>query len=131
MECVFCKILDGKIPSHAIWSDDKFFAFLDINPVSPGHTLLIPKKHHDYFFDMDDATYTEIIKAAKKLSKPLQKAMNAKRIGVLIEGFAVPHTHIHLIPINKGGEMDPNRAKKASQDELSGIAKKIKDALSD
>jgi histidine triad (HIT) family protein len=125
-DCIFCKIAQGEIPSSTIWGDEKFLAFLDINPVNPGHTLLIPKKHIDNVFEMEDRDYSDLFLAAKLLSKPLQAAMGAKRVGVMIEGFLVHHAHIHLIPLKHGNGLDPCRAKKATPEELAEVAKKIK-----
>ena len=124
--CIFCKILNNKLPHHKVWEDDNFLAFLDINPINPGHTLVIPKKHIDYIFDLQDKRYTEIFEAIKKIAEPVRKVMNSKRIGVAIEGFAVPHIHIHLVPINKENELDPHRATKAKEEDLVKIAEKIR-----
>jgi len=124
--CIFCKIAKGEIDSAKIYEDEKFFAFLDMRPLNPGHTLLLPKKHIDYIFDVGEPLYSEIFKTAKKLSKPIQNAVQSKRIGLAIEGFGVPHTHVHLIPINNANEIDPRRAKKATTEELQEVAEKIK-----
>jgi len=129
MDCIFCMIKDGKIPSEKVWEDERFIAFLDINPVNPGHTLIIPKKHEDYIFELDDAEYAALFKAAKTVAGPLKKATGAKRIGMLIEGFLVPHAHLHLIPINKGSEMSPGNYKKATPEELRAMGAKIKAAF--
>ncbi|MEW6748903.1 MAG: HIT family protein [Candidatus Micrarchaeota archaeon] len=123
--CIFCKIANGGIPSSKIWEDERHIAFLDINPVNPGHTLIIPKKHVDSVFDMDEKAYSDLFLAAKRLSGPLKEAMAAKRIGVIIEGFLVPHAHIHLVPINSGSELY-ERAKKAAPEELSSVAERIR-----
>lgn len=127
--CIFCKIAKGEIDSAKIYEDENFFAFLDVRPINPGHTLLIPKKHIDYIFEIGEPLYSEFFKTAKKISEPIKKAMQPRRIGVSIEGFGVPHAHIHLVPINRGYELDPNRAKSAAPEELSEIAEKIKKEL--
>ncbi|MGV8150253.1 MAG: HIT family protein [Candidatus Woesearchaeota archaeon] len=124
-ECIFCKIVRGEIPAYKIWEDEKFYAFLDINPITQGHTLLIPKKHHDYIFDYEMNDYSEIFVRARMLAQTMKKATGAKRIGVTIEGFAVPHIHIHLVPINKGNELDPCNAKPATAQELHAMQKKL------
>lgn len=124
-ECIFCKIIAGEIPGVKIWEDEELFAFLDINPMNPGHTLLIPKKHHQYLFEIDEQLYSRIFKAAKKLSEPIRRAMGAKRIGLVVEGFLVPHVHIHLVPLHSGGELSFSRARKASAEELKETAEKI------
>ena len=124
--CIFCKFIKGEIKTAKIYEDEKFFAFLDIRPINPGHTLLIPKEHIDYIFDINEPLYSELFQTAKKLAKPIQNAVGSKRIGVSIEGFGVAHAHIHLVPINKGFELDPNRAKNSSPEELNEMAEKIK-----
>jgi histidine triad (HIT) family protein len=124
--CIFCKFIKGEVNAAKIYEDEKFFAFLDIRPLNPGHTLLIPKEHMDYVFDINEPLYSELFQTAKKLAKPIQNAVGSKRIGVSIEGFGVAHAHVHLIPINHGYEIDPNRAKSASPEELNEIAEKIK-----
>lgn len=125
-DCLFCKIIKGEIPSYKIWEDENFFAFLDINPINPGHTILVPKKHLDYIFDLEEPLYSEIFKTAKKLSEPLKKATGAKRVALAIEGFVISHIHIHLVPVNKVNDLDPNKARKANPEELLKIADKIK-----
>ena len=124
-DCVFCKIISGDIPSTKVWEDDDFLAFLDINPINPGHTLVIPKKHIDYVFDMGEPDYSNIFKAAQRLAGPIKEATGAGRVGVMIEGSLVPHVHIHLVPLHGGGELSFARAKKASPEELHEIAGKI------
>ncbi len=128
--CLFCKIEAGEIPSSKVWENEKFYAFLDINPVKPGHVLLVPKRHEEYLFALDETFYSEIFKTAKYLSEPIRRATGAKKIGMAVEGFLVPHVHIHLIPLAKGGELDPCKAQKASPAELSKVAEKIKAELS-
>jgi len=125
-DCLFCKIIKGEILSYKIWEDENFFAFLDINPINPGHIILVSKSHLNYIFDLEEPLYSEIFKTAKKLSEPLKKATGAKRIALAIEGFVIPHIHIHLVPVNKVNDLDPNRAKKASPGQLSNMADKIK-----
>ena len=122
----FCKIIAGEIPSKKVWEDENYFAFLDINPINPGHTLVIPKKHEDNLFDLDEETYSGLFLAAKKLSEPIQKAVDSQRIGVLVEGFLVHHAHVHLVPLNAGNELDASRSKKATPEELEEVAKKIR-----
>lgn len=102
-DCVFCKIASGDIPCVKIWEDRKFLAFLDINPVSKGMTLVIPKKHKDSnFFKNSSKDISEIVTASKKVSKILEKSLDVDRIGVIIEGLEVNHLHVKLIPIRKG-----------------------------
>ncbi len=127
--CIFCKIARGEIDSVKIYEDEKFFAFLDMRPINPGHTLLVPKKHIDNIFDIEEPLYSELFQTAKKLSQPIKNAVKSLRIGISIEGFGVAHAHVHLVPINKGYELDPNRARPAKPEELNEIAEKIKNNL--
>jgi len=127
--CIFCKITKGEIDSVKIYEDEKFFAFLDMKPVNPGHTLLVPKKHIDNIFDIEEPLYSELFQTAKKLSQPIKNAVESRRVGISVEGFGVPHSHVHLIPINKGNELDPNRAKPATPAELNAVAGRIKEEI--
>ncbi len=122
---IFCKIVAGEIPSYKVYEDDDFFAFLDINPINLGHTLLIPKEHYEYVFDMPEKLYSDIWIKAKKLAPAIQRATTLKRVGIAVEGFSVPHVHIHLVPINKVAELDPHAQKPASPEDLAAMARKI------
>lgn len=124
--CVFCKVLKGEIPCGKVWENRKFLAFLDINPVNPGHFIIIPKHHTDYFYELPDDEYREIFEIAKKLERPLRSATGAKRIGLVVEGFAVPHAHLHLVPLHKSDDIDPCRAKPGVSHEMKMIAEKIR-----
>lgn len=123
--CIFCKIVKGEIPCVKIWEDEKHLAFLDLSPINPGHTLVIPKKHTDYIFDLEDEEYKDLMLQAKKLAKKLNTSLNPKRIGVIVEGFAIAHVHLHLVPINNGGELNPEKATHPPLEELEKIAKII------
>lgn len=122
--CIFCKIAKEEISAVKIWEDEKYLAFLDVNPINMGHTLLIPKKHTDYIFDLEDEEYFELMLKSKEIAKLLKEKLNPKRIGVIIEGFAVPHIHIHLVPINNPDEIC-NKRKPIQSEELNKIAEKI------
>lgn len=129
MDCIFCKIASGEIAGERIWEDGLFAAFLDINPINPGHTLVVPKAHIESVFDMEAEYFSALFEAARKLAGPLRKATGAKRIGVIVEGFAVSHSHVHLVPLHHGGELDFGRAKKASPEELSAMGKRIREGI--
>ncbi len=124
--CIFCQIVAGKSPNYKLYEDKDFLAFLDINPMNFGHFLIISKKHYNYIFDLPEPLYSKIFKLTKKLSKPLKLATKAKRIGIAIEGLAVPHLHIHMVPLNNLSDLDPNRAKRALDKELKRTHKMLK-----
>lgn len=100
MATIFSKIVKGEIPAWKIAEDERFFAFLDINPLAMGHTLVIPKKETDYIFDIDDAELADMMVFAKKVAKAIKKVVPCTKMGVTVIGLEVPHAHIHLIPIN-------------------------------
>lgn len=103
---IFSRIIAGEIPCYKVAENDKFFAFLDINPVNWGHTLVVPKKETDYIFDIDDAELAEMMVFAKKVAKGLKAAMPCRKVGVTVLGLEVPHAHIHLVPLQQEGDMD-------------------------
>lgn len=129
MNCLFCDIVNGKKDFFKIWEDDLFLAFLDINPINPGHTLLIPKKHYAEVFEMDEDAYKKIFSTAKFLAIKLKKIIDTPKIGLAIEGFGVDHVHIHLVPVYSGNELNPERAKPASLEDLESMKIKITSSL--
>ena len=130
MASIFTKIVNGEIPCHKIAEDERYFAFLDINPLEKGHTLVIPKKEVDYIFDLDDETYTGLQLYAKKVSKAVKKAIVCKRVAVAVLGLEVPHAHIHLIPMNDLSATNFMKPKlKLTNEEMKEIAEKIRKEL--
>jgi len=130
MATIFTRIIQGEIPCFKIAEDAHYFAFLDINPLAKGHTLVIPKKENDYILNMDDQDLAGLMVFAKKIGKAIEKSVPCKRIGITVIGLEVPHTHIHLIPINAISDMEFSRPKlKLSPVELSEICEKIKTNL--
>ena len=128
--CIFCKIGKKEInPERTVWENEDFLAFVDLRPVKDGHLLIIPKDHTDHIFDLDDEKYSEIFQIAKQLSVPLQKAMGSKRVGIVVEGFGIAHCHVHLVPIDKGGELDSKNAHEKDSEELRRVAEKIREAI--
>jgi histidine triad (HIT) family protein len=126
MATIFTKIVKGEIPSYKIFEDEKFFAFLDINPMAKGHTLVIPKKEVDYLFDIDDNTIADMIVLSKRIAKAIGKAVTCKRVGMMVIGLEVPHAHIHLIPIQNEGDMNlSNKRVELSKEEFEQVAKDI------
>lgn len=126
MASIFTKIVNGEIPSYRIAEDDNYYAFLDINPLKAGHTLVIPKLEVDYIFDLDEEEYTGLFKFAKKVSLAIKKAIPCNRIGMTVIGLEVPHTHIHLIPIDDIGDMNFSNIKlQLTNDEMNDLALSI------
>ena len=127
MASIFTKIVNGEIPAYKIAEDDRFLAFLDINPLTKGHTLVIPKQETDYLFDLDEDLFADLNRFAHKVAKAIRPAMNCKRVGVCVIGFEVPHAHVHLIPINGMSDMNFSLPKlKLSKEEFEEVAAKIK-----
>src|SRR4030042_1579647 len=132
MASIFTRIVNGEIPCYKICEDDNYLAFLDINPLVRGHTLIIPKKEIDYLFDLDDELLAGMSVFAKKVARGINRVVDCKRVGVVVLGLEVPHAHIHLIPINSLYDTEFSRPKlKLPPDELEQIAEKIKNALAD
>ena len=126
MATIFSRIAAGEIPSYKVAENDKFFAFLDINPVAPGHVLVIPKKEESYIFNLEDNEYAEFTLFAKRVAAALEKAMPCKRIGVCVICLEVPHAHIHLIPLRTEADMDFRKPKMTlPAEEMQEIAAKI------
>ena len=130
MATIFTKIIEGEIPCYKIAEDDRFFAFLDINPMTKGHTLVVPKQETDYIFDLDDTTLSEMVVFAKKIARSIENAVPCKRVGLMVIGLEVPHAHIHLIPIEKEGDMIlANPRVKLTSHEFEEIAMNIRNKL--
>lgn len=127
---IFSIIIAGEIPCYKIAENESFFAFLDISPLSKGHTLVIPKAEVDYLFDLEDEMLANMMVFAKKVGIAIEKAIPCKRIGLTVIGLEVPHAHIHLIPINTEADMNFQSPKlKLSSDEMSEIAQRISSNL--
>ena len=128
MASIFSKIAAGEIPSHKVAGNDEFYAFLDINPLAKGHTLVIPCKEVDYIFDLDDEMLARMIVFAKRVAKAIERTIPCKRVGLAVIGLEVPHAHIHLVPINKESDMYFGHEKLSlSQEELAAIAQSIRE----
>ena len=127
MATIFTKIAKGEIPSYKVAENDEFYAFLDIAPMAKGHTLVIPKNvEDDYIFNLDNETYMGLCAFAKKVAQALKAAVPCQRVGVAVLGMEVPHTHIHLVPLQTEGDMDFRKKKlELSQEEFSEIAAAI------
>lgn len=126
MASLFSKIVAGDIPSYKVAEDENYFAFLDINPLTEGHALVIPKKEVDYVFDLDDETYCGLFAFAKKVAKAQKRAIPCVRIGVAVLGMEVPHAHIHLVPLHNEAELNfSNEKKQLTPDQFKAIAARI------
>ncbi len=130
MATIFSRIIAGEIPSYRIAEDDRFYAFLDIKPMQPGHTLVVTKQETDYLFDLDDALLADMMLFAKRVARAIEKAMACRRVGVMVIGLEVPHAHIHLIPIQQEGDMSLARKRvELRSEEFEEIAEKIRSAF--
>ena len=126
---IFSRLIAGEIPCEKILEDDRFFAFLDIRPIAPGHTLVVPKAQIDKLYEVDDATLSGLMPFAARVARALEKAVPCARVGMIVAGFEVPHAHLHLVPVNGEGELAFANAKPASKDELAATAARIRAAL--
>ena len=130
MASIFTKIANGEIPSYKVAESENYFAFLDINPMVAGHTLVIPKHEVDYIFDLDVDQYKGLWEFAQKVAKAIDNAIPCKRVGVAVLGMEVPHAHIHLVPLQSEGDMDFRKEKaQLSSEEFVAIAAKIAESF--
>ena len=126
MASIFSRIVAGEIPSYKIAEDERYYAFLDINPVAPGHTLVIPKHEVDYIFDLDDDEYAGLMAFAKRVAAAIKAAMPCVKVGVTVLGLEVPHAHVHLVPLQKETDMNFFRQKLTiPAEQMQEICKKI------
>ena len=125
MASVFSLIVSGEIPCYKVAEDENHLAFLDINPVAPGHTLVIPKREVNYLFDLPDEEYVALELFAKRVARAIDAAMPCKRVAEAVIGLEVPHAHIHLVPINTEGDLDFHKKTELSGDEMKSIAARI------
>lgn len=128
-DCLFCKIVSGELPAHLVWEDENHLAFLDINPIKPGHVLVIPRLHVPYVFDMDSDAYRGLFDCARNLEAPLRQVTQAERIGIMVEGFKVPHVHMHLVPLYDHTDLNPYNARPAKAPELEAMAMRLREAI--
>ncbi len=129
MASIFSRIVAGEIPCYKVAETEHCFAFLDINPVVRGHVLCIPKKEVDYLFDLDDDLYTELQLFVKRVAKGLKKVCPCIKVGEAVVGLDVPHAHVHLLPLNKAGEVDFSHHVEMTPDELKALASEIAAAI--
>jgi histidine triad (HIT) family protein len=126
MPSIFTRIINREIPAHIIAEDDRFIAFLDVMPLVEGHVLVVPKQEVDYIFDLDDRSLSDMMVFAKQVAVAIKKTISCRRIGVAVIGLEVPHTHVHLVPMNSMGDINFTRPKLSpSKDDLEKVAKEI------
>lgn len=126
MATIFSRIIAGEIPCYKVAENDKFFAFLDINPLAKGHTLVVPKKETDYIFDIEDADLGEMMVFAKRVAVAIRKTIPCVKVGVAVLGLEVPHAHIHLVPMNSEKDMNfSNKKLELTQEEFASVAAAI------
>ena len=127
---IFSRIIKGELPSYKVAESDKFFAFLDINPITWGHTLVVPKKEVDYIFDMDDKDLGEMTVFAKKVAEAIKEALPCRKVGMAVLGLEVPHAHIHLVPLKNEGDMDfKQKIENPSPEKMKEVCKSIADKI--
>lgn len=130
MPSIFSKIIAGEVPSHKVYEDDRFLAFMELFPLKPGHTLVIPKTETDYIFDLDDKSLSDLTLTAKKVAVAIKKSVSCEKVAMLVYGLQVRHAHIHLVPVDgTAGELNFANQKKASDTDLATIATKIRSHL--
>jgi histidine triad (HIT) family protein len=127
--CLFCALAAGRVPSRRLWEDEHHLAFFPLKHMAPGHTLLIPKAHADYVFDMDGDGYRALFDAAKRLAPAIRDVTGAKRVGLLVEGFSVPHVHVHLVPVQALGDIAPDRERELPAAEADRLAQALRAAM--
>ncbi|MGK9450078.1 HIT family protein [Acidithiobacillus caldus] len=129
MATLFTRIINGEIPAEKILEDEHYLAFLDIRPIRPGHTLVIPKREHDYLFTLDDATLAGLLPFAKRVVPAIEKVTGCLRVGVMVAGLEVPHTHIHLVPMNAISDLNFGLARESSAEERAAMGRSLRAAL--
>ena len=129
--CIFCEILAERAPAHMVWSDGDHVAFMDIRPVATGHVLLIPRTHVEWVEELTADAHARLFAAARRLAPAVARAADAPHAGYAVEGYGVPHAHLHLVPVRRAGDLDPCRQSSATHDELASAAEKVRVALAE
>lgn len=128
--CIFCRIVEGRAPAHVVWEDAEHLAFLDIHPISPGHVLLVPRAHVEWVDQLTPEAHARLFARVQLLSRPVAAAAGAPHTGIAVEGYGVPHAHVHLVPIRRGSDLDPCRQSPATEAELRTAAERLRAAIS-
>ena len=127
--CIFCEIVAGRAPARVVYEDADHLAFFPLEHINPGHLVLVPRQHTDYLFDLDAASYQRLWAASARIAPGLRETTGARRIGVAVEGFSVPHVHVHLVPINAFDELNPGRARTLDPAEADALQRRIRAVL--
>src|SRR5688572_6897416 len=135
-DCIFCRIINHEAGGHVVHEDDSVIAFMDRNPSKPGHTLVVPRRHVPHFYDLDDDLYSNLMLVAKRLSLAVNSVIRPKRVGLVIVGFGVPHTHIHIMPLDHTDDIAAGTSlapplEAAPDNELAEVASRIRQSLAD
>jgi histidine triad (HIT) family protein len=126
MASIFTRIIQGEIPCEKILESERFFAFLDIRPIAPGHTLVVPKVEIDNLFDLDPEFVRDMLPFAQRVAQALAKAVPCRRVGMMVAGFEVPHAHLHLVPLQQEGDLSFSKARPANKEELQTIGRAVR-----
>lgn len=129
MTSVFTRIIQGELPGHFVWSDEQCVAFLTIEPLAPGHCLVVPREEIDHWVDLPAQTSAHLFQVAQRIGVALRQEFDSARVGLMIQGFEVPHTHLHVWPANSPGDFDLGRTEPASAEDLTAVAQRIRTAL--
>lgn len=127
-DSIFSKIIRGEIPSYKVYEDEHVYAFLDIEPINPGHTLVVPKTEVDHLWDLEEPAYANLLTVSKKLALHIRKTLNAPRVAMVVDGWAIPHAHIHLVPVYEGLEATQLKPKtdQNTPEDLEAMAQKLR-----
>ncbi len=128
--CIFCRIVDGRAPAHVVWRDAEHLAFLDTSPITAGHVLLIPRTHVPWVDELPADAHARLFARVRELASTVARAAGAPHAGIAVEGYGVPHAHVHLVPVWRGGDLDPCRQEPASEAALLEAAERLRAALS-
>lgn len=127
--CIFCRIAEARAPAHVVWSDAEHVAFLDANPITAGHVVLIPRAHVEWVEELAADAYARLFERVRALAPAVAAAAGAPHAGIAVEGYGVPHAHVHLVPIRRGGDLDPCRQAPAGDAELAASADRLRAEL--
>jgi histidine triad (HIT) family protein len=127
--CIFCRIVAGHAPAHVVWSDDEHVAFVDANPIAAGHVVLVPRVHVPWVDELSADAHARLFARVRSLAGSVAAAAGAPHTGIAVEGYGVPHAHVHLVPIQRGGDLDPCRHAPAGEPELHAAAERVRYAI--